>query len=301
VFVDYSLPKGQTLKDVPEMGKTIRDNAADTSGSPVMARAPLLLQRSLVFPYADGLAFEQALLMKGGKAAAFGGALENPPSSSFEIMHPEAYMAHAPVPLMRLPNMHPLLDADYEGYDLGVMGELDVEIMASLFGGEDLGHAIAPQWDGGVYYAAQRKAATAAEKQTPGSLGIFYLSRWKTEEAAATFEKMYKAQLARKYSGVQERKKDEADDEVVFTTSEGDVLMTLIGKEFWVAEGFPLATARKLRDMAVAVQGTGPMRMAGAPVRGHELTLDTAEALARFGMIKPATVERYTWLVQDKQ
>ena len=82
VFVDYSLPKGKTLADVPDMGKTIQENAADTSGSPVMARAPLLLQRSLVFPYADGLAFEQALLMKGGKAAAFNGAYQ---SAEFEL------------------------------------------------------------------------------------------------------------------------------------------------------------------------------------------------------------------------
>ena len=44
VFVDYSLPKGKTLADVPDMGKTIQENAADTSGSPVMARAPLLLR-----------------------------------------------------------------------------------------------------------------------------------------------------------------------------------------------------------------------------------------------------------------
>ena len=298
VFVDYSLPKGKTLADVPDMGKTIQENAADTSGSPVMARAPLLLQRSLVFPYADGLAFEQALLMKGGKAAAFNGALTNPPNSSFEIMQPAAYLAHAVVPLLRLPNTHPILDAEYEPYDLGVMGELDVEIMASLFGGEDLGKAIAPQWDGGVYYAAQRKAATVAEKKTPGSLGVYYLSRWKTEEAAETFAKMYTAQLARKYSGVSERHKDEADREVVMTTNEGDVLMTLKGKEFFVSEGFPLVTARRIRDLAMDVQGTGPMRMALSPQR--ELTLEVADALAGFGMIKPATVERYTFQGQTK-
>ena len=286
VFVDYSLPKGQTLADVPDMGKTIADNAADTSGSPVMARAPLLLQRSLVFPYADGLAFEQALLIKGGKAAAFTSALTSPPNSSFEIMHPAAYLAHAAVPLLRLPNIHPLLDAEYEPYDLGVMGELDVEIMASLFGGEDLGKAIAPQWDGGVYYAAQRRSASEAEKKTPGSLGVFYLSRWKTEEAAETFAKMYTAQLGRKYSGVKERHADEVDREVVMSTSEGDVLMTLSGKDFFVSEGFPLATARKIRELAMSVQGTGPVRMAVLPVPRHELTLDTAGALAGFGVMK---------------
>ena len=130
VFVDWGLPQGQTLADEPEVGKTMKDAAADTSSSPVMARAPLLLQRSLVFPYADGLAFEQALLIKGGKQTAFTGALTNPPNSSFEIMNPAAYLAHVPVPLLRLPNIHPLLDAEYDPYDLGVMGELDVEIMA---------------------------------------------------------------------------------------------------------------------------------------------------------------------------
>jgi len=180
------------------------------------------------------------------------------------------------------------------------MGELDVEIMASLFGGEDLGKAIAPQWDGGVYYAAQRKAATVAEKKTPGSLGVYYLSRWKTEEAADTFAKMYTAQLARKYSGISERHKDEVDREVIMTTNEGDVLMTLKGKEFFVSEGFPLVTARRIRDLAMDVQGTGPMRMAGGAAPKRELALGTANAISGFGMIKPATVERYTFQGQTK-
>ena len=60
----------------------------DASGSPVLARAPLLLQESLLFPYSEGLGFEQAVLVKGGKEAAFAGVLANPPSSSFEILHP---------------------------------------------------------------------------------------------------------------------------------------------------------------------------------------------------------------------
>jgi hypothetical protein len=285
VFVDWGLPKGQTLADQPEIGKTIRDNAADTSDSPVMARAPLLLQRSLVFPYTDGLAFEQELLVKGGKATAFTGALDHPPNSSFEIMNPDAYLAHAAVPVLRLGNVHPLLDADYEPYDLGVMGELDVEIMASLFGGEELGKALAPAWAGGVYYAAQRKSASAAEKLTPASLGVFYLSRWRTAEAAATFEKMYIAELGRKYSGVSERTKgEEGDGERIFTTSEGDVLLTRSGKDLWVSEGFPLVLGRRLREQTEAVQGIGPVRIAA----GQELSFGMAGAIARMGMMKAA-------------
>jgi hypothetical protein len=282
VFVDWGLPKGQTLADVPEIGQSMKDAAGDSSGSPVMARAPLLLQRSLTFPYTDGLGFEQELLIKGGKQMAFAGALANPPSSSFEVMTPKAYLAHAPVPMLRLPNVHPLLDAEYEPYDLGVMGELDVEMMASLFGGPELGKAMAPAWDGGVYYAAQRRSATVAEKKTTASLGLMYLSRWKSEEAADAFERMYVAEIGRKYSRVKERAADEADGEKVFTTSEGDVLMTRTGKDFWVSEGFPVGLGRKLRDQTMAVQGVGPMTMAAGP----ELTLGMSAAIGRFGMVK---------------
>src|ERR1700735_4024548 len=63
VFVDYTLrPTGKTLADSPEIADRMKDQVDDTSGSPVMARAPLLLQESLLFPYSGGLSFEQAIL-----------------------------------------------------------------------------------------------------------------------------------------------------------------------------------------------------------------------------------------------
>ena len=55
VFVDYSLkPSGKTLLNSPELGATLNDKLSDDSDSPVMARAPLLLQESLLFPYREG-------------------------------------------------------------------------------------------------------------------------------------------------------------------------------------------------------------------------------------------------------
>src|ERR1700744_4193185 len=83
VFVDYTLrPSGKTLADAPEIAGKLKDQVADTSGSPVRARAPLMLQESRRFPYSDGLTFEQAILVKAGKEAAFPGVLANPPTSS---------------------------------------------------------------------------------------------------------------------------------------------------------------------------------------------------------------------------
>jgi hypothetical protein len=296
VFVDYSLrPTGKTLADAPELGDKLKDMASDSSGSPIMERAPLLLQESLLFPYTDGLSFEQAILVKAGARAAFADVLANPPSSSFEIMNPKAYMAHTPVPVLRLPDIHPLLDAEYTPYDIGVMGELDVRMLTELFGGEKISAALTPQWAGGVYYAAQRKSATTdAEKNSTASIGLLYYSRWKNESSARAFLRVYAAHLPRKYSGLVRRPEDEATgNEQIYTTSEGDVLLSLSKEGVFISEGFALPLARKLRDQIVSAQPEGPLQLAG--IQPHELSLGLAHTLASFGMIRAAVPQRYTF------
>ena len=55
VYLDYTLkPKGKSLLTSPDVMRTPKEDL-DSSTSPVMARAPLLLQQSLLFPYRDGL------------------------------------------------------------------------------------------------------------------------------------------------------------------------------------------------------------------------------------------------------
>jgi hypothetical protein len=295
VFIDYTLrPSGKTIADAPDLANRLKDQATDAGGSPVMARAPLLLQESLLFPYGDGLSFEQAILVKAGKEAAFGGVLANPPSSSFEIMNPAAYMAHAPVPVIRLPDIHPLLDPEYAPYDIGVMGELDVRILAELFGGREIATALAPEWNGGVYYAAQRKSAvTEAERESTASIGLLYYSRWKNADSASSFLRIYAAQIPRKYSNVVERKKDEAGEtELVYSTNEGDVLISRLGDAVFVGEGFNLALARKLRDTIASMQPQGPMQQAGMPVT--EPALSMSRVLASLGAVSESSLQRYT-------
>jgi hypothetical protein len=302
VYVDYSLRgTGKTLADAPELGDKLKDMTNDSGGSPVLSRAPLLLQESLLFPYGDGLSFEQSVLVKAGPEAAFNGVLAHPPSSSFEIMHPNAYMAHTPVPVLRMPDIHPLLDADYIPYDIGVMGELDVRILLELFGGQQIATALAPEWKGGLYYAAQRKAATAEEKQQTSSLGLIYYSKWANPDSARSFLRVYQAQLPRKYSGLMRRAKDEADgNEQVYSTSEGDVLLSVNGNGVFIAEGFDLPLARKLRDSIAEAQPQGPVQVAqeqraDAPQSG-ELTLSWARYLSSFGVMRAALRESQAYM-----
>jgi hypothetical protein len=293
VFLDYTLRStGRTVADSPELVDRLRQADASMSGSPVLARAPLLLQQSLLFPYSEGLAFEQAVLIKAGKDAAFAGVLANPPSSSFEIMNPEAYLVHTPVPSIHLPDLHPLLDATYTPYDLGVMGELDVSILTELFGGQEMSKALAPAWSGGIYYAAQRRPATApAERLSTASLGLLYYSRWKNADSARSFLKIYAEQLPRKYSKLERRENLEKDGEQIYSTEEGDVILSIAGDSVFVSESFDLSLARQLREAIAAAQPVGPTLSAE---QQHEPAIDLQRILWMAGPPRGLSFGRYT-------
>jgi len=299
-FADYMLADAghpeKTLKDAPQLAQQLESNAGDMSDSPVLARAPLVLQQSLLFPYTAGLSFEQHILVTKGVDRAFAGVLDAPPSTTFQILNPAAYLRNQPVPLLRLPDIHPLLkDAGYVPYDIGVMGELDVRMTAELFGGEPLARALAPEWAGGIYYAAQRQSATAAQKDTTASIALLYSSQWKNKDSARSFFEVFEQELPRQYDGLKRRESDESDGveatERVYSTPEGDVLLTLKDNTVWVSEGFDLALARKLRDQVEQANlspGEGPILQARTLRTDHDLVGGLADALRRYGMMKEA-------------
>ena len=63
--------------------------------------------------------------MDRGQTAAFTGALDRPPSSSWEIMNPREYeKGHVPS-IPYLPDIHPLVDQTYRPYDIGQLAIID--------------------------------------------------------------------------------------------------------------------------------------------------------------------------------
>jgi hypothetical protein len=230
------------------------DEQGSNADSPVLARAPLVLQESLLFPYREGLKFEVDLLQDKGAAGAFAGVLDRPPATSYEIMNPHAYERGAKIPLLTMPDVHGLLDADYAPYDVGVMGELDVRMLIELFGGPQMAAALTPAWDGGIYYAVQKKSA--ADKNSTSSIGLLYLSQWKTPEAAEAFAKMYARQLGQQYSGViRDTQAESEPSEQIYKTSQGPVLISTQGNLVFVSESFDLPLARKLQFLMIGAQG----------------------------------------------
>jgi hypothetical protein len=273
VMMDNVLkPMGKSLIKDPEVVDFMKEQMAASPDSPVMARAPLLLSESLLFPYREGLSFEQDVWMDKGQSAAFAGALDRPPSSTWEVINPREFeKGRVPVvPLM--PDIHPVVDKTYRPYDIGQIGELDLHILSELFGGDAAARDLTPAWDGGIYWAGQRLSATTpAEQADTKSISLFYLSAWKNPAAATAFAQLYADSLGRKYSGlkrdVEAQKSTPADApsgtvEQVFSTNEGPVTITTRGKLVFVAEGFDLPVARKLAQMMLDAQGTGDLKMA---------------------------------------
>jgi hypothetical protein len=270
VMMDNLLkPMGKSLIGDPEIVEYIKGKMAGSEDSPVLARAPLLLSESLLFPYREGLSFEQDVWMDRGQNAAFAGALDRPPSSSWEIMNPREYeQGHVPS-IPYLPDIHPLVDSTYKPYDIGQVGALDVHILANLFGGENVARDLTPAWDGGIYWAGQRLNAAPAEQSTTKSISFFYLSVWRSPASAQSFARVYGNELVRKYSGVNIDKGatnpsdlPDGTTELVWTTNEGPVVITRRGKMVFVSEGFDLPLARKLATLILAAQGSGPLQNA---------------------------------------
>lgn len=91
---------------------------------------PLILRRDLEFPYTEGFLFATALHDDGGFGAV-NQALQTPPESTEQILHPEKYFAHeAPIEV----NLEDISNALGTGWSLvyqQTLGELGIQIMAT--------------------------------------------------------------------------------------------------------------------------------------------------------------------------
>jgi hypothetical protein len=313
VMIDYDLkPMGKSLIKDPEVMDLLKDQMTGSDTSPIMARAPILLSESMLFPYREGLSFEQDIWMDEGQTAAFAGALDRPPTSTWEIINPREYERHQIPAVPLLPDIHPLVDKLYRPYDIGQVGELDLHILTELFGGDAAASDLTPAWNGGIYWAGQlRSAGTPQEQDSTASLALFYLSVWKNGASAQAFAKLYANNLPRKYSGVHRASASDsaapADNgdpavngemEQVYSTNEGPVVITTRGKLVFVAESFPLPLARKLTGLILDAQGTGALRMAQAQrphavsgaLQEQPLSADLVQFFENCGVLK-ATVD----------
>ena len=136
VYVDYLLaPMGRNLVDTPDLIYSMEEPAVKAvADSQMLHDAPMILRESGSFAYNEGLIFEGELLHKGGRQMAFAGAFARPPKNSHEVLQPEAYIKGEKLPPLGVPDLKQLLGEQYEVYDSGGIGQLDVRALLKQYG-----------------------------------------------------------------------------------------------------------------------------------------------------------------------
>lgn len=202
VYVDYMLkPIGRTLEDTPGLVYQMEEPAVKAViDSQLMHDAPMILREMGTFAYQQGLIFEGELLHKGGKQMAFAGAFARPPRNSHEVLQPDTYINGEKLPRVRIPDMSGLLSNQYEVYDSGGVGELDVRALLKQYGERRIADELSSEWRGGAFATFQRKdKPVASVSPSTADLGLLYFSRWKTPQAAERFARFYAAAVSQRY------------------------------------------------------------------------------------------------------
>ena len=201
VYIDYLLaPFGRNLKDTPGVVASMEDAAVSaTIDTELMHKAPMVLREAGSFPYRDGLFFEADILAQRGKQAAFQGVFAQPPRNTHEVFDSKAYLEHAKLTPIQIPDVRSLLSKDYEVFDAGSFGELDVRALLKQFGDKHGATDFAPAWEGGSYVAFKRTLLTAGAEPTTADVALLYVSHWKTSQAAEHFARFYATTVSKRY------------------------------------------------------------------------------------------------------
>jgi len=171
------------------MTASITSSAAEY---PVFSKAPLYIRESLVFPYAQGMMFQNAIFRQLGRQS-FSEVFTNPPLSTRQILHPDLYLTHRPPHVPDPPD--PPGAQEFRKLAEGNLGELDLRVLLTQYAGKDEGADAASHFDGGAYLLLEQK-----RDKYPV---LTFATNWDSEESARKYVELYHRVLAGKWKSVQ--------------------------------------------------------------------------------------------------
>ena len=207
------------LKDRPDL---LTQSAAEF---PVFAKAPLYIRVSLVFPYEDGLLFQDALYRRFGREA-FSRVFRDPPVTTHQILHPEAYTDQPP-PKLPSPPVPPRQHDRLRKQAEGTLGEIDLRVLLVQTVGKAEGEAASAHLNGGAYAYYENK-----RKQNPV---LTFATTWDSPQAARHFFDLYRKVLARKWTKIEIV--EQSGDRLAGRGDGGQFLVTCNGSEVSSLEG----------------------------------------------------------------
>jgi hypothetical protein len=168
---------------IEELTKTL---GADGADFPVFTNAPLYMRESLVFPYNEGLRFQDAVYRKLGRES-FDVVFSRPPLSTQQIMHPDAYLSEKKPSEPEPPPLESFLDKklakQFHVLGDGSLGEFDHNVLLRQYVGEKEGARAATHWHGASYRLYENK-----HEKYPV---LTYISEWDSPESARDYFSLY--------------------------------------------------------------------------------------------------------------
>ncbi len=130
---------------------------SDAAGfeSDVYDASPAFIQEAMMFPYVAGLNFVMTLYDSGGWEAV-NAAYANPPMSTEQVLHPEAYRRGEEPVDVSLADLAAGLGDGWEELDNDVLGELGIMLMLSEHEGPAAAELAAEGWGGDRYVLLQQ-------------------------------------------------------------------------------------------------------------------------------------------------
>ena len=181
--------KAEVSQDMIE--KLTDNSSAGGTDFPVFSKEPLYLRESLVFPYDEGMKFQDAVYKKLGQKS-FDEIFNRPPRSTQQILHPKTYIEDEKPSDPEPPALENL--KQFRLINDGSVGELDHSMLLRQFVGEKEGRAAASGWRGGAFRLYENK-----HEKYPV---LTYASDWSSPEAAKTFFTLYQRVMKGKWKAM---------------------------------------------------------------------------------------------------
>lgn len=140
-----------------------------TTAAPALARAPLVIRESLLFPYVEGASFVHTLWVAEGRAPPFNQLL---PGATVDVLHPRDFLDRKGWAPQR-----PHLDNSPTGYQTLFTETLGAQDLRILF--RELGH---PDPRGAVR-GWVGDSVVLLQSDSTGEVGVVFLSLWRNEDA----------------------------------------------------------------------------------------------------------------------
>jgi len=184
---------------------TLAKSAAGSSQMPVYAQAPLYFRESLVFPYTEGLRFQDAIYRKLGRSA-FQQLFDRPPLSTQNILHPDTYLDKSAPTKVRVPELKEAIGkqaSQYRALTEGDLGEFDISVMLRQYMDEKEGAEAARHLRGAAFRLYEGK-----KDKLPA---LAYVTEWDSPASAKHYFELYQRVLKGKWKKMEMASSSEAD------------------------------------------------------------------------------------------